>query len=169
MGVPVLADDVLIVDRGLRALAGPRCIDLRREAALALGIGESIGLVGTRERWRTPLGQVPCEVPLGGFVCLEWGEAAVSRLSPKERVRMLYANQALLLGEQRDSAMLSSLMELFALPMIRMRRPRADRGDREDGRDAPRRNRWPRAADTGTPRPGAADRDGVDQLIAQPV
>jgi hypothetical protein len=124
MGIPVLADDVLVVDRRLQGLAGPRCIDLRREAALELGLGESIGVVGTRERWRAGLAPVPCEVPLGGFVCLEWGKTAVSRVPLDERVRMLYANQALLLGEQRDPAVLLTLMELFALPMLRMRRPR---------------------------------------------
>ena len=123
-GVPVLADDVLIVDRRLNALAGPRCIDLRDGAAQALGIGSSIGVVGTRERWRTKLAPVPCEVPLGGFVCLEWGRAAVSQVSPEDRVRMLLASQALLIGEHRDSAMLASMMELIALPMLRMRRPR---------------------------------------------
>jgi hypothetical protein len=125
-GVQVLADDVLIVDRRLNALAGPRCIDLRRGAARALGMGSSIGVVGTRERWRTQLPQVPCEVPLGGFVCLEWGGAAVSQVSPEDRVRKLLASQALLIGEQhRDTAMLASLMELIALPMLSMRRPRA--------------------------------------------
>lgn len=124
MGIPVLADDVLVIDRRLRGLAGPRCIDLRREAALELGLGESIGVVGTRERWRAGLAQVPCEVPLGGFVCLEWGRTAVSHVPLEERVRMLYANQALLLGEQRDPAVLLTLMELFGLPMVRMRRPR---------------------------------------------
>ncbi len=131
MGIPVLADDVLIIDRRLRALAGPRCVDLRPEAALALGIGQSIGLVGARQRWRTRLGKVPCEVPLGGFVCLEWGRTAVSRLSLEDRVRMLYANQALLLGEHRDSAI--SLMELFGLPIVRMRRPRQIEGIAETG------------------------------------
>jgi hypothetical protein len=124
-GVQVLADDVLIVDRHLNALAGPRCIDLRHGAAQALGIGSSIGVVGTRERWRTLLPQVPCEVPLGGFVCLEWGRSAVSQVSPENRVRMLLASQALLIGEHRDSRVLTSLMELIALPMLRMRRPRA--------------------------------------------
>jgi hypothetical protein len=124
MGVPVLADDVLIVNGRLDVLAGPRCIDLRREAALALGLGESIGVLGTRERWRMHLRPAPCEVPLGGFVCLEWGSPAVSHVPPNDRVRTLYANLALLLGEQRDPAALSTLMELLALPMVRIRRPR---------------------------------------------
>lgn len=123
MGIQVLADDVLIIDRRLHALAGPRCLDLRREAALALGMGQSIGVVGTRERWRARLGQVPCEVPLGGFVCLEWGTSAVSQVPLEDRVKLLYANRGLLIGEQRDPAKLRSLMELFALPMVRIRRP----------------------------------------------
>lgn len=125
MGVPVLADDVLVVDGRMRAFAAPRCIDLRREAALALGLGESIGVVGTRERWRVRLEQVACETPLGGFVCLEWGGLAISQVPLEERVRALHANEALLLGERRDPARLSTLMDLFALPMVRMRRPQA--------------------------------------------
>ena len=32
--------------------AGPRSIDLRPDAAARLGLGESIGVVGARERWR---------------------------------------------------------------------------------------------------------------------
>jgi hypothetical protein len=124
MGTPVLADDVLVVNGRLEAFAGPRCIDLRREAALALGLGESIGVLGTRERWRMALRPAPCEVPLGGFVCLEWGSPAVSHVPPGDRVRALYANLALLLGEQRDPAALCTLMELLALPMVRMRRER---------------------------------------------
>jgi hypothetical protein len=124
MAVPVLADDVLIVNGRLDVFAGPRCIDLRREAALALGLGESIGVLGTRERWRMHLRPAPCEVPLGGFVCLEWGSPAVSHVPPNDRVRTLYANLALPLGEQRDPAALSTLMELLALPMVRIRRPR---------------------------------------------
>jgi hypothetical protein len=124
MGTPVLADDVLVVNGRSEALAGPRCIDLRREAALALGLGESIGVLGTRERWRMLLRPAPCEVPLGGFVCLEWGSPAVSHVPPSDRLRALYANLALLLGEQRDPAALCNLMELLALPMVRMRRPR---------------------------------------------
>jgi hypothetical protein len=120
----MLADDVLVVNGRLEALAGPRCIDLRREAALALGLGESIGVLGTRERWRMHLRPAPCEVPLGGFVCLEWGSPAVSHVPPNDRVRALYANLALLLGEQRDPAALCTLMELLALPMVCMRRPR---------------------------------------------
>jgi hypothetical protein len=120
----VLADDVLIVNGSLDVLGGPRCIDLRREAALALGLGGSIGVLGTRERWRMHLRPAPCEVPLGGFVCLEWGSPAVSHVPPNDRVRTLYANLALPLGEQRDPAALSTLMELLVLPMVRMRRPR---------------------------------------------
>jgi hypothetical protein len=124
MDVPVLADDLLVVDGRLAALAGPRCIDLREQAAAALGMGESIGVVGTRKRWRVRLGSVPCQAPLGGFVCLEWGEPEVRELSPDQRVRALFANLALLLGERRDATLLSALMELFALPTLSVRRPR---------------------------------------------
>ena len=50
-GVGVVSDDVLVIDGGT-ALAGPRSVDLREEAAERLGVGEPMGRVGQRERWR---------------------------------------------------------------------------------------------------------------------
>ena len=44
-GVPVLCDDILVLDH-LIALAGPRSIDLRADAARQLGAGEPLGLSG---------------------------------------------------------------------------------------------------------------------------
>jgi len=122
-GAPVLTDDVLVVGEALRGLAGPRCIDLRGDAASALGVGEALGVVGARERWRLHLGPVQPEVPLGGWVCLEWGAPAICNVAPEQRVGELLANVALR-AERRDPAALSQLMELFALPMIRVRRRR---------------------------------------------
>lgn len=125
MDVPVFADDLLVLDRRLRALAGPRCIDLREPAARALGVGESIGVVGTRERWRMALGPVAREVPLGGFVLLEWGAGGVSAVRPAERLRMLTAAFALRLAQRDDGQdLLRALIEIAALPMLRLRRPR---------------------------------------------
>jgi hypothetical protein len=124
MGVPVLADDALILDGRGRALAGPRCIDLREQTAAALGVGESIGVVGTRERFRMALAPVPCEAPLGGFIWLEWGEAAFAPVSPEQRVGALAGSFALRLPERGEQAHVA-LMGLLALPMMRFRRPRA--------------------------------------------
>ena len=57
------------------ALAGPRCIDLREGSARTLGVGKTIGLVGTRERWRLHLEPSRLRaLPLAGWVTLEWGE-----------------------------------------------------------------------------------------------
>jgi hypothetical protein len=123
MGAPILADDVLVVDERLQGLAGPRCIDLRREASAVLGVGETLGVVGTRERWRMLLSPVDAEVPLGGWVHLEWGEPEIQRVPAQERVQELFANLALR-AQSHDPVVLSRLMELFALPMLCLRRPR---------------------------------------------
>jgi hypothetical protein len=122
-GVPILADDVLVVDQKLQGLAGPRCIDLRRKAAAALGVGETLGIVGTRERWRMGLNPVDHAVPLGGWIRLEWGEPEIQRVPAQERVEALFANLALR-AQSHDPLVLSRLMELFALPMLCVRRPR---------------------------------------------
>jgi len=125
-GTPILADDVVVVGEDLQGLAGPRCIDLRTETAAALGVGEPLGVVGTRERWRLrldPVAPVAPEVPMGGWIQLEWGEPEIYGVAPEQRVRTLLANVALR-AEQRDPAALSRLMELFALPMVCVRRPR---------------------------------------------
>lgn len=92
MGVQVLADDVLIVDRDLQAFAGPRCIDLRREAALALGIGESIGVVGTRERWRAPWARCPARFPSGASSA--WNGAAVRSPTSPSRTASSFSTRA---------------------------------------------------------------------------
>jgi hypothetical protein len=122
-GLAILADDVLVVDERLQGLAGPRCIDLRHETSEALGVGETLGVVGTRERWRMGLKPVEPEVPLGGWIHLEWGEPEIQRVPAQERVQELFANLALR-AQSHDPIVLSRLMELFALPMLRVRRAR---------------------------------------------
>lgn len=122
-GLPILTDDVLVVGERLEGLAGPRCIDLRHETASALGVGDALGVVGTRERWRMRLDQIPPEVPLGGWIYLDWGVPDIRSVAPEQRVKALFANVALR-AEQRDPGVLSRLMDLFALPMVRVQRPR---------------------------------------------
>src|SRR6266480_4812986 len=50
-GFGIASDDLLVVE-GSTVFAGPRSIDLRREAAERLAVGEALGVVGARERWR---------------------------------------------------------------------------------------------------------------------
>jgi hypothetical protein len=117
---PVLADDLLVLD-GADALAGPRCIDLRPDAAQRLEAGEPLGVIGTRERWRLRLGPVAASVPLRGWVQLDWGgEVAVERVRGAERLTTLIPHRSVRLEPPRAGA----LMELASLPVLRLRRPR---------------------------------------------
>jgi hypothetical protein len=119
-GLPVMSDDLLVMREGT-AFAGPRCVDLRADAAQALGVGEAIGVVGARERWRLTLDPAPPEAPAGGWVVLEWGEApAVERVAPAERLPRLLEH-ATIVPEPPDPA---GLLGLAALPMLRLVRPR---------------------------------------------
>ena len=119
-GHAVLADDLLVLD-GADVLAGPRCIDLRPDAAGQLQAGEPLGVVGTRERWRLRLGPVAAGVPLRGWVELEWGdEVAVEHVRGAERLTTLIPHRSVRLEPPRAGA----LLELASLPVLRLRRPR---------------------------------------------
>ena len=119
-GHAVLADDLLVLD-GQDALAGPRCIDLRPDAAERLDAGEPLGVVGTRERWRLRLGPLAPSAPLRGWVLLDWGEdVAVDPVRGAERLTALIPHRSVRLEPPRPEA----LMELASLPMLRLRRPR---------------------------------------------
>jgi hypothetical protein len=119
-GLDVLADDLVVVTDG-RALAAPRCVDLREDAARALGAGALIGRAGGRDRWRVGLGSVPAEVPFAGFVELGWGQdVAVAQTPPHERVPLLLRSLAL-----RTAAVdREALLDFVAAPMLRLARPR---------------------------------------------
>ena len=117
-GVPVLTDDVLAV-RGTQALAGPRCVDLRAASAEALGVGEPLGVVGRRERWRVPAGPVAPQLPLGGWIVLGWGEPAIEPLPASEALPAIFASFSLRIEPADPPA----LMELLALPAWVVRQP----------------------------------------------
>jgi hypothetical protein len=111
-GIEVVADDIVVLDGGV-ALAGPRCIDVRDDASehLAAGVPASVTREGGRNRM--PLPPIAAEIPLGGFVYLEWGEgAAVERVPPAARLARLQP--------QRQAARLHSdpveQLDLAALP-----------------------------------------------------
>jgi hypothetical protein len=114
-----MSDDVLIVD-GETVMAGPRSIDLRREAAERLGTGELIGHVGARERWRAPLAPVPAELPLRGWITLEWGDAvAVEPIRGVDRLQALIPHRGVRLTPAKPAA----LVQFSGLPHLRLIRP----------------------------------------------
>jgi hypothetical protein len=118
-GHDVLVDDLLVLDRG-DALAGPRCIDLRAEPAARLGVGEALGVVGLRERWRLVLDAVPARVPLRGWITLEWAdELALEPLRGSERLLALLPQLAVRLTPPAPE----ELVELSSHPVWRLRRP----------------------------------------------
>ena len=84
-GHAVLTDDLLVIDADGNALAGPRSIDLRESAAQRFGVGEPLGVIGARERYRMVVGAVPRPCPLRGFIRLAWG--GVPTVTPRARRR----------------------------------------------------------------------------------
>ena len=68
----MFTDDMLIV-AGFEAFAGPASVDLRDDAAERLG-GTSLGVVGSRTRWRKMLTRPAVAAPLGGWVELVWSD-----------------------------------------------------------------------------------------------
>jgi hypothetical protein len=131
-GHGIVCDDALVLDEHGQAFAGPRSIDLRADAARQLGVGESLGVMGLRERHRLTVGPVSAVMPLRGFVVLAWdGQRAVQRVGPDRRLRELAAHRAVRIAPPDPAR----LIELSSLPMIELRRPRdwkrcAEAGDR---------------------------------------
>lgn len=116
-GVPVVTDDVLVLD-GLELFAGPRTVDLRADAAAVLG-GEPYGVLGARERWRLEPPAVPPAVPLRGIVHLSWGDERLEPVDPADRLAALVGQ--CVFHPQRADAL--ALLELVALPTWRLVRP----------------------------------------------
>ena len=104
-GVPVLADDVVVLD-GQTVLAGPACIDLRADAALHLGVGRNLGVVGARERWRVNVPTAPSRVPLGGWIVQEWSEVAYVERVPSLARLMVFMPHLSLRRPRKPAAML---------------------------------------------------------------
>lgn len=118
-GLDVFSDDVLVIAEGV-AFAGPRSIDLRKEAAQRLGVGEPMGRVGTRDRWRFALDPVPAELPLRGWITLGWGDAVtVTPLRGAERLAALIPHR----GVRLEPTTPTALLELSELPHLRLTRP----------------------------------------------
>jgi hypothetical protein len=116
-GLPVLTDDVLIVE-GTTVFAGPRSVDLRADAAERLG-GERLGIVGNRTRWRLRPAPSPPQIELGGLIELVWGDAnRIEPLDPQERLQAVIASTYP--PPTREEAV--ALLEIAALPAWRYTR-----------------------------------------------
>jgi hypothetical protein len=124
LGVPILADDLVVVAQGA-ALAGPRCLDLRPRALTArrTAPGE---LVRATTRRRVALGLAPLAAPIAGSVVLGWGpEVELAALPAPQRLRELVAARMYGARIPGDPA---ALLDLAALPMLHLRRPRGQHG-----------------------------------------
>lgn len=118
-GVPIITDDLVICEDG-GVLAGPRCVDLRREPAQRMRAGRALGVVGTRERWRVDVPACPAICPLRGWIFLEWGpKIALERLAPVERIARLAQHRAIAVPWE-DPGM---LLDLATLPAFVWHRP----------------------------------------------
>jgi hypothetical protein len=121
-GIDVLCDDVLVVDRRGTAYPGPRTIDLREDAAIALGAGEEIGAAGTRRRWRLRLPQIDGAFPLGGWIFIAWGDdLEMRRVAAPDTLGRLFSNRSITVPP-RDPA---EFLQLSALPAWELVQPRS--------------------------------------------
>ena len=120
-GAGVVCDDMLIVDDESTFL-GPRAVDLRAGPAKRLGVGDPIGVVGARERWRWRVPPVEGPLRLRGWVFLGWGDDLELRdVRSVERLRSLFRNRGILMAPTNPGL----LVELAALPAYELLRPRS--------------------------------------------
>jgi hypothetical protein len=119
-GVEILCDDLLVVDESC-CFAGPRCIDLRPEAAAALSLGSQTSVVRSTHRRRLALEPCSGTYRLGGFVSLAWGDSiSVSPLTPAESFGLLVDHRRVgVLG-----ADFPYLLGLAGIPALRFTRAR---------------------------------------------
>jgi len=118
-GIGVMADDLLVM-RGTTTFAGPRCVDLRSEAADYLGDGRAVQTRG-RERHRVDLAPVVAEASLQGWILLAWADAAeLVPVRPAEALLRIGAQRMMQLGTAGPERMLDQV----ALPVLELRRPR---------------------------------------------
>ena len=121
-GHGIFTDDTLVLAGDL-AFAGPRSIDLRKEPAQELAAGESIGVVGDRERWRLRLGRVASTGRLRGCVFLSWSDSLeLTPVSAGDRLRQLLSHR-MIKGLPPPGPDL--MLELSALPALLLGRPRS--------------------------------------------
>lgn len=99
-GYPVLADDLVVIEAG-HVLAGPRLVDLRRDAAERLAPHGTLVVVRGGQRWRVMLPEVPVSAPLVGWAVLNvQREAGVATVAPSDRAGVLAEHLVLSPGDQ---------------------------------------------------------------------
>jgi hypothetical protein len=114
-GHQVLTDDVLVAAHG-SAMAGPRGVDLREETVHLLDLTDRTDLVRAGRRKRLPLPPVSPEVPLRGWIVLDWGdEIRIEALGPTERIESL--------GAHRVALHPARFLDMGSLPAWRLTRP----------------------------------------------
>lgn len=122
-GIPIVADDLLVIDEG-SVHAGPSCVDLRPDVAARLPGARDLGVVGTRPRFRLSTPAAPARSHVRGLFVLEWNDAREPELVPMaagERLQVLYRQEAIaLLGFAEPG----KFIDLVGLPMWRFRRRR---------------------------------------------
>lgn len=119
-GIPVLTDDLLIIDEG-QVPAGPRLIDLRPSAAEQFPAAVNVGRMGLRVRWRLPLSPAPWSAPLGGFLVLGWADdLSVTPIPVQQRLEVISSALNVYLPPADPRVFL----DLAALPMHAVARPR---------------------------------------------
>lgn len=125
-GLPVLSDDLAVIDSERRVWAGPRCIDLRPEAAPQFPHAKELASGGGRPRWRLPIATPPQQlVPVAGFLRLAWSEddeapVAVHPADAAHRIPMIAAASAL----DRPLWSPKRLLDLADLPVHVLVRPK---------------------------------------------
>ncbi|QDY08303.1 hypothetical protein FJK98_15015 [Micromonospora sp. HM134] len=115
--VPVVADDILVVDH-TEVHAGPRCVDLREPVP---GPALPTRTVRAGDRLRVALPPIAERTPLGGWLFLGWGPTpAVTPVPPAELLARLAGCRSWR-GLPTDPA---ALLGLAALPAWDLTRPR---------------------------------------------
>lgn len=120
-GLPVLTDDLLVIDDTLAAHAGPRCLDLRdTSAALFPEAAQVDDHPDRRERFRLALQPVPPTAPLAGFLTLGWDDATgLTPVKPADRLNLI-ASSATLRGIVINPRL---LLDLATRPSYVLHRP----------------------------------------------
>jgi hypothetical protein len=120
-GLPVLGDDTLVLD-GIRCLSGVRCVDLRPDAAVHLGVRDGTVTVRRGDRERLVIDGPPREAPLAGWLFLRWGdELSIRALDTPERIARIASRQR---WHRRGVTDPARLLDLAAMPAWELSRPR---------------------------------------------
>jgi hypothetical protein len=119
IGMSIITDDVLIFRDGV-VMAGPRCIDLRPDAA---GFGLTVAVRPSDPRNRLFLPPIAAEHRLTGLLHLEWSsnETAIEPLDHREAISRLVALRRDK-GYPRDPRV---LLDLATLPTAVLKRPKS--------------------------------------------